>query len=58
MSLSSYDVWKRLLDDAQVSIDIASFYWNLRDPQAHRVSWQVTSNVYFTYSDCSNALIT
>ncbi|VDK78049.1 unnamed protein product [Litomosoides sigmodontis] len=40
MSLSSYDVWKRLLDGAQVSIDVASFYWNLRDPQAHGMSWQ------------------
>nr|CDP98517.1 Bm3244, isoform c [Brugia malayi] len=39
-SLSTYEVWKKLLDDAQVSIDVASFYWNLRDPVAHSTSWQ------------------
>uniref|UniRef100_A0A1I8EFS1 PLD phosphodiesterase domain-containing protein n=1 Tax=Wuchereria bancrofti TaxID=6293 RepID=A0A1I8EFS1_WUCBA len=39
-SSSTYEVWKKLLDDAQVSIDVASFYWNLRDPVAHSTSWQ------------------
>ncbi|EFO27645.2 hypothetical protein LOAG_00845 [Loa loa] len=39
-SLSTYDVWKQLLDDARISIDVASFYWNLRDPAAHSISWQ------------------
>ncbi|CAG9529778.1 unnamed protein product, partial [Cercopithifilaria johnstoni] len=37
---NSYEVWKQLLDNAQISIDIASFYWNLRDPAAHSTSWQ------------------
>ncbi|VDO08055.1 unnamed protein product [Brugia timori] len=45
-SLSTYEVWKKLLDDAQVSIDVASFYWNLRDPVAHSTSWQVIAIVY------------
>uniref|UniRef100_A0A0R3RPZ7 PLD phosphodiesterase domain-containing protein n=1 Tax=Elaeophora elaphi TaxID=1147741 RepID=A0A0R3RPZ7_9BILA len=39
-NLSSYDVWKQLLDGAVVSINVASFYWNLRDPAAHPGSWQ------------------
>uniref|UniRef100_A0A915PHU9 PLD phosphodiesterase domain-containing protein n=1 Tax=Setaria digitata TaxID=48799 RepID=A0A915PHU9_9BILA len=37
---STYQVWKRLLDEARVSIDVASFYWNLRDSTAQPTSWQ------------------
>ncbi|KAM3716872.1 putative phospholipase D F09G2.8 [Dirofilaria immitis] len=36
-SFSTYQVWKQLLDEAQLSIHIASFYWNLRDSPT---SWQ------------------
>lgn len=39
---STYEAWKQLLDDARVSIDIAAFYWNLRDPAAHLSSWKVS----------------
>ncbi|KAL3985812.1 PLD-like domain family protein [Acanthocheilonema viteae] len=39
-SSSFYEVWKQLLDNAEVSIDVASFYWNLRDPVAHSSFWQ------------------
>ena len=28
---STYEVWKEMISDANESIDIASFYWTLRD---------------------------
>lgn len=57
-SSSTYEVWKQLLDNAQVSVDVASFYWNLRDPVAHPTSWQVTPNVYFIRKFLKYQLIT
>ncbi|OZC08572.1 hypothetical protein X798_04375 [Onchocerca flexuosa] len=40
-SSSTYQIWKQLLEEARISIDVASFYWNLRDPTAHSTSWQL-----------------
>lgn len=40
--LSTYDAWNRLIDMANESIDIGSFYWTLRgrDFYNHSSAWQ------------------
>lgn len=41
--LSTYDAWNILLDSANKSIDLGSFYWTLRgaDFYNHSSAWQV-----------------
>ncbi|VDD86126.1 unnamed protein product [Enterobius vermicularis] len=47
-NLSTYDAWKQLLDEAERSIDITVFYWNLRDSNNYSTSWQ-SVNVYLNH---------
>lgn len=34
----TFDAWQNLLKNAEKSIDMAVFYWNLRDPQHYSTS--------------------
>ncbi|VDM95133.1 unnamed protein product [Thelazia callipaeda] len=45
-NLETYDVWKSLLDETRTSIDIASLYWNLRDPEALPASREVGNDTF------------
>lgn len=46
---STYTTWMRLISIAEESIDIASYYWNLRDTTHYVTSWQVCVFIIFVF---------
>lgn len=56
--LSTYDAWNILIDSANKSIDLGSFYWTLRgaDFYNHSSAWQVNMNFISVTNPKNNLL--
>ncbi|VDK26922.1 unnamed protein product [Anisakis simplex] len=47
--MSTYEAWKRLLNSAKSTLDVASLYWDLRDTTNYPTSWQVSATAQFAF---------
>lgn len=44
---STFYAWTTLLKNAKKTVDIAAFYWNLRDKNNYKTSWQVFLKIIY-----------